>query len=268
MPTQQQTRWAAALLLGIGLAGGLRAQTGAQPNTAPAPAAQPAAQTAPQPAAQAPRPTLVGMIGYDHFATDNDRLAHLPGTDRVVLMGDSITAGWKIDPTLFAGDRYVNRGISGQTTPQMLLRFQPDVIALHPGVVAILAGTNDLAGNSGPETVAMIEGFLASMADLAAANHIAVILCSITPADRYPWKPGIAPASDIATINAWAKDYARTHHLVYLDYFGAMAGPGGELPKTLSTDGVHPNAAGYAIMRPLLEQAVAQALRQTRSHTP
>ena len=208
-----------------------------------------------------PRPNLIAMIGYDHFAADNERLAQVPEVGRVVLMGDSITAGWAKDPSLFAGDHYVNRGISGQTTPQMLLRFQPDVIALHPAVVAILAGTNDLAGNSGPETVPMIEGNIASMAEIASANHIAVVLCSITPTDHYPWKPGVAPAADIAAINAWLKEFAKTHHMTYLDYFSALAGPGGVMSKTISGDGVHPTLAGYAIMRPLLEHAVANASR-------
>ena len=237
------------LALGIFVGGsfGMQAQ---QAPAAAAPAAQPA-----------PRPNLIGLIGYDRYAKENSALG--PATkNRVVMMGDSITEGWKrADPGLFDGDHFVDRGISGQTTPQMLLRFWPDVIALKPAAVVILAGTNDLAQNSGPETVEMIEGNMASMAGIAAANHIKVVLCSITPTDHYPWKPGIAPAADFHTINAWLKQYAAGHRMVYLDYFSALAGPDGTMPKNLSGDGVHPTPAGFAIMRPMMEKAVAQALK-------
>ncbi len=205
------------------------------------------------------------MLGLDHFAADDSRLAASGSTTppRAVLMGDSITDFWKKnDPSLFEGDHYLDRGISGQTTPQMLLRFRQDVVDHHPGAVVILAGTNDLAGNSGPETVSMIVGNLESMADLAHANNIAVVLCSMTPTDHYPWKPGIFPAKDIQTINAALQQYAEAHHFIYADYFSAMAGPEGTMSKTLSGDGVHPTAAGYAIMRPLMEKAVAAALQQ------
>ena len=224
-----------------------------QPTAAPAPATPPA-----------PRPNLIAMIGLDHFAADDSRLAANGSTPpRVVLMGDSITAGWqKSDPSLFAGDHYLDRGISGQTTPQMLLRFRQDVVDHHPGAVVILAGTNDLAQNTGPETVGMIVGNMESMAEIAHANNIAVVLCSITPTDHYPWKPGILPAQDIHTINAALRQYALDHHMIYADYFSALAGPEGTMSKTLSLDGVHPTAAGYAIMRPLLEKAVTEALQQ------
>ncbi len=227
---------------------------------------QPSAAPAATPAASqpAPRPNLIAMIALDHFAAEDSRLrANGSAPVSAVLMGDSITEAWKrSDPSLFAGDHYLGRGISGQTTPQMLLRFRQDVIDHHPGVVAILAGTNDLAQNTGPETVDMIVGNIESMADLAQAHHVAVVLCSITPTDHYPWKPGILPANDIRTINSALRQYALDHHMIYADYFSALAGPDGTMAKALSLDGVHPTAAGYAIMRPLLEKSVAEALRQ------
>ncbi len=227
----------------------------------PATQATPAAAAAPTPA---PRPDLIGLIGLGRYAKENAALASAPvPASRVVLMGDSITDGWqRSDPILFADGHYVDRGISGQTTPQMLLRFRADVLELHPAAVVILAGTNDLAGNTGVENVPMIEGNMASMAELAQANHIAVVLASITPADHYPWKPGVFPAADIHTINEWLRKYAADHHCVYLDYFTALAGPEGTMSKTLSGDGVHPTPAGYAIMRPLMEKAAAQAIAE------
>ncbi len=224
-----------------------------QQPAAPAPAAQPA-----------PRPNLIALIGFNRYEKENAEVAASPAKQpRIVLMGDSITEGWKkADPDLFADGRYIDRGISGQTTPQMLLRFRPDVIDLHPAAVVILAGTNDLAQNTGPETLEMIEGNMASMAELAQANHIAVVLSSITPTDHYPWKPGIAPAEDIHTINEWLRKYAAEHHCVYVDYFAALAGPQGTMAKELSGDGVHPTPAGFAIMRPLMEKAAAEAIRR------
>jgi lysophospholipase L1-like esterase len=228
----------------------------------PAPSAVPAAK----PAEPAPRPNLIGLIGFGRYEKENADLAAAPLVKpRYVLMGDSITEGWKkADPTLFADGHYIDRGISGQTTPQMLLRFRDDVLALHPAAVAILAGTNDLAGNTGPETVEMIEGNIASMAEIAHANHIAVVISSITPTDHYPWKPGVLPAPDIHTINAWLAEYSAEHHFVYLDYFSALAQPDGTMPKASSGDGVHPTAAGFAIMRPLLEKAIAKAVHDQK----
>jgi len=186
-----------------------------------------------------------------------------PGEKRVVFMGDSITQAWKIEGTdgFFPGKPYINRGISGQTSPQMVLRFRQDVIDLKPKVVLILAGTNDIAGNTGFETVEQIEGYLASMAELAAANNIKVILCSILPAYDYPWKPGLEPAPKILAINAWLKDYAAKHHHIYLDYHAAMKDTRDGLPATLSHDGVHPTHAGYEIMTPLAEAAIEKALK-------
>ena len=186
-----------------------------------------------------------------------------PGENRVVFMGDSITEGWHIDQS-FPGKPYINRGISGQTTPQMVLRFRQDVIDLQAKVVVILAGTNDIAGNTGPETLEQIEGNIASMADLAAANRIRVVLCSITPAFDYPWQRGLTPAPKIDLINAWMRGYAAAKGYVYVDYHSAMKDSEDGLPPNLSKDGVHPLPAGYAIMAPLAEAGIEKALASSR----
>jgi len=184
-----------------------------------------------------------------------------PGENRVVFMGDSITEGWHLDES-FPGKPYINRGISGQTTPQMLVRFRQDVIQLDPKVVVILAGTNDIAGNTGPETLEQIEDNLASMSDLATANHIKVVLCSITPAFDYPWRRGLTPAPKIDQVNAWIKDYAASKGYVYVDYHAAMKDAEDGLPPSLSKDGVHPLPAGYKIMASLVESGIEKALAQ------
>jgi lysophospholipase L1-like esterase len=180
-------------------------------------------------------------------------------------MGNSITEGWaKYFSAVFPGKPYVGRGISGQTTPQMLVRFRQDVIALKPAVVVLLAGTNDIAGNTGPSTLEMIEDNIASMAELARANGIAVVLCSVLPVFDYPWKKGLEPAPKIVELNAWIRKYAQTHGAVHVDYHSAMADERQGLKAELSPDGVHPNEAGYRVMAPLVEKGIAEALR--RSH--
>lgn len=183
-------------------------------------------------------------------------------TRRVVFFGDSITEGW--GPTgsdrFFPGKPYVNRGISGQTTAQMLVRFRQDVLALKPAVVVILAGTNDIAGNTGPATQQMIEDNLHSMVELAQANGIEVVLASVLPVSDYPWRPGTQPAQKVRQLNASLQQYAQRQGLVYLDYHTAMTNAEGGLDRELAGDGVHPSAAGYARMAPLAEQAVASAL--------
>lgn len=185
------------------------------------------------------------------------------GEQRVVFMGNSITEGWApYFPTLFPGKPYVGRGISGQTTPQMLVRFRQDVVALHPVVVVILGGTNDIAGNTGPSTLEMIEDNLASMTEIAQANGIRVVLASVLPAADYWWRHGMEPAPKIVALNAWIRDYAARHGAVYLDLHSAMADARQGLRADLSDDGVHPNAAGYRVMAPLTEQAIAEALRR------
>ena len=185
-----------------------------------------------------------------------------PGEQRVVFMGNSITDAWaQYFGAMFPGKPYVGRGISGQTTPQMLVRFRQDVIALKPAVVVILAGTNDIAGNTGPSTLEMIEDNLASMTELAQANRIRVVLASVLPVFDYPWKPGLEPAPRIVALNAWIKSYATQRGAVYLDYHSAMADQRQGMRAELSSDGVHPNEAGYRIMAPLAERAIEEVLK-------
>ncbi|HEY0528999.1 MAG TPA: SGNH/GDSL hydrolase family protein [Gemmatimonadaceae bacterium] len=186
-----------------------------------------------------------------------------PGEKRVIFYGNSITEGWA--PRFsqdFPGKGYIGRGISGQTTPQMLVRFRQDVVALKPKVVVILAGTNDIAGNTGPSTIEMIEDNLASMTEIAKANGIRVVLSSVLPVFDYPWKPGLEPAPKIVALNKWMKAYAARTGEIYLDYHSAMADARQGMRDGLSTDGVHPNEAGYRLMAPLASQAIARALRK------
>jgi len=200
----------------------------------------------------------------ERFRDENTKLG-LPksGEKRVVFMGNSITEGWgNLNPDFFKGKPYVNRGISGQTTPQMLIRFRPDVVNLKPAVVVILAGTNDIAGNTGPSTLEMIADNIYSMAEMAKANGIKVVICSVIPAFDYPWKPGLEPAEKIASLNEMLKSYAKKNGIVYLDYFSAMADDRKGLKAELTYDGVHPNEAGYKVMGPLAEKAIAEALLQ------
>jgi lysophospholipase L1-like esterase len=179
---------------------------------------------------------------------------------RVVFMGDSITDNWiGADATLFT-DGIVDRGIGGQTTPQMLIRFRDDVIALHPRAVHIMAGTNDIAGNTGAATMATVQGNIESMAELAHAHGIKVILASIPPAAAFPWSPAKQPAPQIAAFNAWLRGYAKTHGYTYVDYHAALTTAEGGMKPGLSSDGVHPTPAGYAIMRPLALAAIARTL--------
>jgi lysophospholipase L1-like esterase len=195
-------------------------------------------------------------------AANQNLAAPKPGENRVVFMGNSITEGWvNLDPDFFKGKPYIGRGISGQTTPQMLVRFRQDVLDLKPAVVVILAGTNDIAGNTGPATLPQIMGNIASMAELAKANNIKVVLSSVIPAFDYPWKPGMQPAEKIFELNKLIRNYAEKNKMIYLDYFSAMADERKGLKKNLGDDGVHPNLAGYKIMEPLAEKAIADALK-------
>lgn len=190
---------------------------------------------------------------------------------RVVFMGDSITDFWKL-ASYFPSKPYINRGISGQTTPQMLIRFRPDVIALKAQVVVILAGTNDLAGNTGPMTLEAIEGNLASMFELARMNNIRVVIASVLPVSDYAktrdGKPinqtTRRPPEKIISLNEWLKKHAAQNGLIYLEYFSAMVDEKGFLKEELSNDGLHPNDKGYAVMEPLAEQAIAAALKKKR----
>jgi lysophospholipase L1-like esterase len=183
------------------------------------------------------------------------------GEQRVVFMGNSITEGWgNLSPDFFKDKPYVNRGISGQTTPQMLIRFRADVINLKPSVVVILAGTNDIAGNTGPSTLEMIMDNLISMAQLAKANNFKVVLCSVVPAFDYPWKPGLNPAEKIFNLNKMIRQYCMENGITYADYFSAMVDERNGLKSELGYDGVHPNKAGYKVMEPICEEAIKKAL--------
>jgi lysophospholipase L1-like esterase len=196
------------------------------------------------------------------FRNDNKKIG-LPsaGEIRVVFMGNSITEGWsRLDSGFFAGRPFINRGISGQTTPQMLIRFKPDVVNLKAEVVVVLAGINDIAGNTGPSTLEMIEDNLTSMVEIAQANRIRVVLSSVLPAYDFPWRPGMEPAEKVVKLNSWIKSYAGTHDCVYLDYFTPMSDEKNGLKKEYTQDGVHPTLAGYKIMEPLVEEAIKKAL--------
>lgn len=181
-------------------------------------------------------------------------LAPALGEKRIVFFGDSIIAGWKtIHPEFFIGKTCINRGINGQTTSQMLIRFRSDVIELKPKIVVILAGTNDIAGNTGPTTPETILGNLISMCELAIANNIEVILCSILPAYDYPWRRGILPAEKIEALNVMIHKYAAANDIPYADYHSVMKDERKRLKSIYSEDGVHPNKEGYHVMEPILE---------------
>jgi lysophospholipase L1-like esterase len=214
---------------------------------------------------------FVGEFSYaqdwanlSRYKVDNEKLGQpAAGEKRVVFMGNSITEGWgNIRPDFFSGKPYINRGISGQTTPQMLIRFRPDVIALHPEIVVILAGTNDIAGNTGPSTLEMIADNIFSMAELAKAHGIKVILSSVLPVFDYPWKPGLNPAEKIVALNNMIKDYADKNGFIYLDYYSSLVSQRKGMRSEYSQDGVHPNEEGYKVMEPLVEAAIAKALAQ------
>ncbi len=232
--------------------------------TAPNPINPPNASTS---AAPAQTPDEVRLhTDWANLARYRDANAALPapapGERRVVFLGNSITEGWaRYFPAQFPGRPYVNRGIGGQTTPQMLVRFRQDVVALRPAAVVILAGTNDIAGNTGPSTLAMIEDNLRSMTEVARANGIRVVLSSVLPVYDYPWHRGLEPAPKIVALNAWMRDYAARAGAVYLDYHTPMADARQGMRAELTTDGVHVNEAGYRLMAPLAERAIAEALR-------
>jgi len=182
--------------------------------------------------------------------------------DRIVFMGNSITESWlQIRPEFFADNPYINRGISGQTTPQMLVRFRQDVINLKPSAVVILAGINDIAGNTGPSTIEMIADNIFSMVELAKANDIQVVLCSVLPASDFPWIKGMEPAEKVVQLNLLLKSYASQHEIIYVDYYSSMVNDSLGLKEELGSDGVHPNASGYSIMEPLVEQALSKVLQ-------
>lgn len=200
----------------------------------------------------------------DRFKEDNAKLpSPAPGENRVVFMGNSITIGWiEWDPGFFKDKPYVDRGISGQTTPQMLVRFRQDVVDLKPSVVVILAGINDIAENTGPSTLEMIEDNLSSMCEIAKSNNIKVVLSSVLPANIFPWRKSINPAEKVFALNQWIKEYAAQNNHVYLDYYTTMVDEEMGLKKELTYDGVHPNLEGYKVMEPLAEKAIQEALNK------
>ena len=208
------------------------------------------------------------------YRDDNAKVAPpAKNEQRVVFMGDSITDLWDSPSNggFFPGKPYVNRGISGQTTPQMLIRFRRDVIELKPKVVVILAGTNDLAGNTGPTTLDAIQDNLTSMAELATAHGIRVVFASLLPVSDYEIRDGKPivqtvrrPPDQILALNRWLKEYAATHHHGFLDYFSAMADAKGFLKDELSDDGLHPNLQGYAMMSPLAQAAIEANLKRRK----
>jgi lysophospholipase L1-like esterase len=204
--------------------------------------------------------TLKDWPNLARYRDDNATLQ--PADNRVVFMGDSITDNWgRKYGQFFPGKPYVNRGIGGQTTPQMLIRFRPDVIALKPKVVVILAGTNDIAGNTGPVTLEAIEANLVSMAELAKVNDIRVVFASVMPVcDCVRSQTVQRPPEKIVALNAWIKDYAAKNRLVYLDYYSAMLDDKQMLRAELTDDGLHPNNAGYELIAPLAEKAITAAL--------
>lgn len=197
------------------------------------------------------------------YEVANDELLRNSDFPEVVFMGNSITEGWyQQRADFFEEHNFAGRGISGQTTPQMLIRFTPDVIDLKPQVVVILAGTNDIAGNTGPSTVKMITDNLAAMAQLARSHGIKVVLSSILPVKEYPWNKDADAVGMIAAINQWMEEYASEQGFVYLDYFSALADEDKGLPKIYSEDGVHPNLKGYEVMEPLVLKAIETARDQ------
>ena len=197
--------------------------------------------------------------GLCRFQAANAGMA--AGSARVVFMGDSITENWLLADADFFSGGVVNRGIGGQTSAQMLVRFRADVVALRPAVVHILAGTNDVAGNNGPIRPGDFQNNLQSMVEIARANGIRVVLGSIPPAAVLGWQPDLKPAPRIAALNDWMREYARRNGLTYIDYHAALRGAGGELKPALGNDGVHPNRDGYVVMKRLVEPALAAALQ-------
>jgi lysophospholipase L1-like esterase len=212
-----------------------------------------------------PHPAEEERLHYDwaqlcRYRADNAALRRA-STPRVVFMGDSITEFWKPAHPEFFGENYVNRGVAGQTTAQMLVRFRQDVIALKPAVVHILGGTNDFGGNGGPTTLEAIKNNIASMVDLATANEIRVVLGAVPPAGYFPWRPSIQePAQHIVELNEWLRRFARDKNLFYVDYHEPLADERDAMKQTFSNDGVHPNRDGYSVMEPLARRAIEQAL--------
>lgn len=197
------------------------------------------------------------------YQSVNKKLLSTHDNARVVFMGNSITEGWKEKrPKFFKDNNFINRGISGQTTPQMLVRFRQDVVQLHPKLVVILAGTNDIAGNTGHSTLEMILDNIKSMCEISKANNIKIILSSVIPAFDYPWSSGKKPNEKISMLNKMIKNYCLEQNIFYLDYFSAMVDEKNGLRDEYTYDGVHPNDEGYKVMEPLVKEAINQCLKK------
>jgi len=199
--------------------------------------------------------------GLCRYRTANASVSSGSAGPGVVFMGDSITENWALDDPAFFEHGIVGRGISGQTSAQMLVRFRSDVVALRPRAVHILAGTNDVAGNTGPTSAQDYENNMMSMVEIAQANHIRVILGSIPPCAAFNWRPEVDPRPWIRQLNAWLRAYAARSHVEFIDYYSILAGPSGELRADLSNDGVHPNRSGYRLMRARVEKQIVRSAR-------
>lgn len=248
------------LLIAAGLLVSCQFAVAQKPATSPA-----ASKEAQPPAANKAKPAkpVQDWANLRRYRAKNAELAApAAGENRIVFIGDSITDAWmQKRPEFFAGNIHVCRGISGQTSPQMLVRFRSDVIDLKPKVVVILAGINDLAGNTGPMTPEQTLGNLISMTELAKANGIRVVLSSVLPATVFSWHRDVGnPADTIVALNAMIKNYANKNDCVYLDYYPALVNEEKGLKKEYAEDSVHPNQAGYDVMGPLAEKAITQAL--------
>jgi lysophospholipase L1-like esterase len=254
------TLWAKGIALALLLSGAADAQA---PNStvplASPPATSPASTTAARPPIGQGENGDWAYVGR-YRGANADLTARHP-RPQVVFIGDSITEAWAHQPSFAADATRVGRGIGGQTAPQMLVRFRSDVINLKPAVVHIMAGTNDVAEITGVETDSEIEGYIASMVELARKHRIRVVLASIPPAMDFPWHSGLNPAPRIKTLNEWLKGYAAKRGVVYVDYWPVLATPLGAMKKEFSRDGVHPSAAGYAAMEPLATEAIKRATR-------
>jgi lysophospholipase L1-like esterase len=211
--------------------------------------------------------TAQNKVSFEHYAryeSENKNLLNRPADpNRIILMGNSITESWvTIDSAFFKGKSYINRGISGETTSQMLIRFRSDVIELHPKAVVLLAGINDIAENNGPISIEHIFGNIQSMIELAQVNQIEVILCSVLPAAQFPWRKHLKPAEKIIQLNELLEKYAAQHDVIYLDYYSVMVNDSKGLKQEFTYDGVHPNLKGYQVMEPLLEETLQGLLNQ------
>lgn len=193
------------------------------------------------------------------YAIENQNLSNVSNQDRIVLIGDSITEFWKTtDNTFFQNTTMINRGISGQTTSQMLLRFRQDAINLKPEIIVILAGINDIAENTGPISLENIFGNILSMVELAKTNNIKIVLSSVLPANKFPWRPDLQPAEKVIELNAMIRKYCQENKIPYIDYYSKMVDNQKGLDAKFTNDGVHPTLAGYKIMKPLLEEVLAK----------